>query len=183
LPPLPRVQISQTPKRPVVIKRFRHLVSENFFEPALDKMGFWAPAGDDITPRLQKNDRPVSSVDFCLFIVFLFSLPFYISVMCVIFKHRKEETLSATFFKFALHLGIIDFLSMLATWLTKFRILGLFYDFFARFDPFLAIFSSYVTWLCLLEQMGATTIIMINRFTCIIYPIQANKVRFLRTDE
>ena len=120
----------------------------------------------------------IENLDFCLIVVFVVSLFFYVSILFVIAKNLKSDIITGTFFKFAFHLGVIDVIAMLNVYLVvKFRQMGFFFNFYAIFDPFLAHIGVYLTWLLMYLQIAFTTIITTNRFTCIVFPLQSSKVR------
>uniref|UniRef100_A0A914VC16 Serpentine receptor class gamma n=1 Tax=Plectus sambesii TaxID=2011161 RepID=A0A914VC16_9BILA len=65
---------------------------------------------------------------------------------------------------------------MLNVWISiKFRQMGFFFDFYAKLDPFLARFGSYMTWLMLYMQIAGITIISVNRFSMIVFPLRSIK--------
>ena len=143
---------------------------------------FWYRISLALSPSSSTSDMslmigPFAIDDFILFIIFLFSLMLYLSLLFALWRYRNDDLLSGTFFKFAFHLGVIDIIAMINVWiLIKFREMGFFFDFFAMFDPFLAKFGSYMTWLVLYMQIAGITIITLNRFTNIVFPLRSIKV-------
>lgn len=120
-------------------------------------------------------------IDICLFIIFIISLIYYISVLVVIAKNLRNDNVTGTFFVFAFLLGVTDVISMLNTWLfIKFRQIGFAFQLYAYLDPFLAHFCFYLSWLLLYIQIAFTTIITLNRFTSIVFPFKNKIVSFIR---
>ncbi len=123
---------------------------------------------------------PFTNETFIMFLVYLFSLFLYVTILIVIVKNRKDEILSGAFFKFSFLLGLYDIVAAFATWfLLKFRYIVPFFDFYISFDPFFARLGAYLTWLTYFGQLAGLTMIMLNRFTCIVFPLKTIEVQFI----
>ncbi len=114
--------------------------------------------------------------DFCLFVVFLVSFCLNFFVIFIIVKYRRDDSFSSSFFKFALLLSIFDLIAMLSTWSLKIQQMGYFIDLFATMDPFLARLHKSVHAFAYVGQIASITLIMLNRFSVIVFPIRGPKV-------